>query len=498
MSPTPGWVKRSRAISALTLWPGSWPPSPGFEPWAILMFSSSANAQYSGVTPNRPDAICLMRELRSHALPAGAVPGRVLAALAAVALAAEHVHRDRERLVGLGREGAVRHRAGGEPAGDGLGRLDLAERQRRAGRDELEEVVQLGHGPALDELPVPVVEVVATLLHHAVQQVGGLAVDGFRLGHEIGQRQLAAVVAHLRVEHDDPALVLGGRRRHVREPAVDRRLGRSPRRRLVLLVRRVDDEPDRRVQRLDDRVRVVGVVLAAALAEADEAGLLEHRPVALERRGVASEHVGAEHGETDPVDGRCRVRQARLGHLAGDPDGLEDLRAAVAVDGRDAHLRHDLEDAVLDRRLVARLRRRGGQLAEPVVVGHRRDRLERQARTDRVGAVAEQARHRVGVAGVARVDDDRARLPEPLVDEAPVERAEREQRRDRRPLLAQQAVGDDDDARAPRTDATPAATSVSIPAARPSAPPRTGKVASRRVAGNTARAGSSSDATASE
>jgi len=69
MRPTPGWVNRSRAISALTLWPGSWPPSPGFEPWAILMFSSSAKAQYSGVTPKRPDAICLMRELRSRAVP---------------------------------------------------------------------------------------------------------------------------------------------------------------------------------------------------------------------------------------------------------------------------------------------------------------------------------------------------------------------------------------------------------------------------------------------
>ena len=69
MSPTPGCVYRSRAISPLTLWPGSCPPSPGFEPCAILMLSSSAYAQYSGVTPKRPDAICLIRELRSRAVP---------------------------------------------------------------------------------------------------------------------------------------------------------------------------------------------------------------------------------------------------------------------------------------------------------------------------------------------------------------------------------------------------------------------------------------------
>src|SRR3981189_120685 len=110
ISPTPGCVWRRRAISPLTLWPGSWPPSPGFDPWAILMLNSSANAQDSGVTPNRPDAICLMRESRVG------VATRVLAALAAVALAPEHVHRDRERLVRFRRQRAVRHCAGREPS----------------------------------------------------------------------------------------------------------------------------------------------------------------------------------------------------------------------------------------------------------------------------------------------------------------------------------------------------------------------------------------------
>src|SRR5437660_543501 len=57
MSPMPGWVWRRLAISSETLAPGIWPPSPGFEPWAILMFSSSANAQYSGVTPKRLEEV---------------------------------------------------------------------------------------------------------------------------------------------------------------------------------------------------------------------------------------------------------------------------------------------------------------------------------------------------------------------------------------------------------------------------------------------------------
>ena len=72
--PIPGSVCRSRAISAVTLWPGSWPPSPGLEPWAILIWSSSACAAYSAVTPNRPDATCLIRELRSSRKRAGSSP----------------------------------------------------------------------------------------------------------------------------------------------------------------------------------------------------------------------------------------------------------------------------------------------------------------------------------------------------------------------------------------------------------------------------------------
>src|SRR6202022_2721770 len=36
---------------------------------AILICSSSAKTQYSGVTPKRPDATCLIRELRSIGRP---------------------------------------------------------------------------------------------------------------------------------------------------------------------------------------------------------------------------------------------------------------------------------------------------------------------------------------------------------------------------------------------------------------------------------------------
>ena len=45
-----------------TLRPGSWPPSPGLAPCAILIWIWSADARYSAVTPKRPEATCLIFE----------------------------------------------------------------------------------------------------------------------------------------------------------------------------------------------------------------------------------------------------------------------------------------------------------------------------------------------------------------------------------------------------------------------------------------------------
>ena len=49
---------------SVTLWPGSWPPSPGLAPWAILIWIWSALARYWAVTPKRAEATCLTFERR--------------------------------------------------------------------------------------------------------------------------------------------------------------------------------------------------------------------------------------------------------------------------------------------------------------------------------------------------------------------------------------------------------------------------------------------------
>src|SRR3954453_19851160 len=58
--PPPGGEDPALAIHGYALCPGSWPPSPGLAPWAILICRSSALVRYRLVTPNRPDATCLI------------------------------------------------------------------------------------------------------------------------------------------------------------------------------------------------------------------------------------------------------------------------------------------------------------------------------------------------------------------------------------------------------------------------------------------------------
>ena len=59
----PGVEYLSLAIKALTLPPGSCPPSPGLAPCAILICKTSAFTRYSGVTPKRPDATCFIFDI---------------------------------------------------------------------------------------------------------------------------------------------------------------------------------------------------------------------------------------------------------------------------------------------------------------------------------------------------------------------------------------------------------------------------------------------------
>ena len=73
----------------------------------------------------------------------------LLAALAGVGLAADPVHRHRQRGVRLAADRAEAHRAGREALHDLARRLDLLERHRRSGRLELQQAADGQQPPAL-------------------------------------------------------------------------------------------------------------------------------------------------------------------------------------------------------------------------------------------------------------------------------------------------------------------------------------------------------------
>ena len=134
---------------ASTLCPGNCPPSPGLAPWAILICIMSELIRYSVVTPNRPEATCLIDERmespfssgvkRSVSSPPSPVlerPPRRFMAMASVVCISP-------------RNGAERHRPGGEALDDFLGRLDLVQGHRPRSGLELEQPSGRHHALAL-------------------------------------------------------------------------------------------------------------------------------------------------------------------------------------------------------------------------------------------------------------------------------------------------------------------------------------------------------------
>ncbi len=122
---------------------------------------------------------------------------------------------------------------------------------------------------------------------------------------------------------------------------------------------------------------------------------------------MAHEHLFVDLGQTDALDARRRPGEVFVDQFLAETERLEDLRAAVALHGRDAHLGEGL-DHTLDRCLDVLITRLGifdvGQRPLP---DHVRQRLVGQVGIDGRGAVADQQREVMHLARLARLDDQR-------------------------------------------------------------------------------------------
>src|ERR1700741_1569274 len=79
---------------------------------------------------------------------------------------------------------------------------------------------------------------------------------------------------------------------------------------------------------------------------------------AQDRRGRESElmalgRLAGDLVKADALDLAVGAGEVSRDEVRPEPDGVEDLRAAIGLIGGDAHLRHHLEDALVDRLDVA-------------------------------------------------------------------------------------------------------------------------------------------------
>ena len=190
----------------------------------------------------------------------------------------------------------------------------------------------------------------------------------------------------------------------------------------------------RRVLQLEHRVRIEQVILAVApplvLAAPFEVGLGD-RP-RRERLQVTPPHFLGYDRDANAADARGRAREVLVDERLLDPHRLEQLCAAVALDRRDTHLGHHLEDALVERADVVLHRLLVRDADEDPLADHVVERLERQVRIHRPGAVAEEQRAVVHFTCVARLDDERAARAAALADQVMVHASGSQQARDRR------------------------------------------------------------------
>ena len=219
--------------------------------------------------------------------------------------------------------------------------------------------------------------------------------------------------------------------------AVARRVGQ---------VQRVALQPDGAVQGAD-HVGVGGVVLPALLVLVVAVGGQLRVRIGV---GVAGEHVAGQLLEAHAAERGGGPGEAGVDDLPGQACALEDLGGPIAVEGGDPHLRHDLEHALLGGALQVGLHLTGGGVVTPdaAVVGQLGHRLQRQARADDVGAVAEQAGEAVGVAGIVGLGDQRHASAQLLGDQPVVDGADRQDHRHGGTFVADRTVRGDEHLRA--------------------------------------------------
>ncbi len=139
-----------------------------------------------------------------------------------------------------------------------------------------------------------------------------------------------------------------------------------------------------------------------------------------------------QHIQAYALDARSRAGEVLLHQRLVQPDGFKDLRAAVALERRDAHLREDLQQALVDGLLVVLQGLIEGQVRrEAAALVQILERLDGQIGIDGAGAVADQQGEVHHLARLARFHDQRHLGARLFANQVVVHRGQRQQAGDR-------------------------------------------------------------------
>ena len=203
-----------------------------------------------------------------------------------------------------------------------------------------------------------------------------------------------------------------------------------------------------RMLQCGDVVRVPGMAFpahAVGIFAADIKEAPQHLIVA-ESGGMTLHGFQRDLRQRDTFNGGGGAGEITVHELARQADRVENLRAAIGLVGGDAHLGHDLEQALVDRLDVAfdNLGRIHlfGKLAAPV---HVCQRLEGQIGVDCFGTIACKAAEMMHFARFARFDNQTDRGAQPLPDQMVMHGCRCKQCRNGDAVRAKLAVGEDDD-----------------------------------------------------
>ena len=166
-----------------------------------------------------------------------------------------------------------------------------------------------------------------------------------------------------------------------------------------------------------------------------------HRGVDAVSRAVAVHGFLHNFKEPDTFDAGRSAPEVALHEIGFEANRLKNPRAAVAHQGRNTHLRHDLREALSDRLHVIRDR---GFLSETALRGERTEGGERNVRAHRFSAVPHEEREVLRLDHGTGFDDETDVGADTFRNEVLVQSGGRKEHRDRHTVAGHGAVRDDE------------------------------------------------------